>query len=100
MVWFGLEDSKFSTVSESVTKVGIELLGQLKKKIYNWSMTPVSVPLLKCHKDLWRVRGAAGNCCPSPPTFAPEKLHDAENFKEWKYLKSPSNLMVVKRLHS
>ena len=30
LVWFGLEGSKSRTVSKSVTKVGIELLGQLK----------------------------------------------------------------------
>ena len=60
-------------------------------------MTPVSVPLLKCHKDLWQRRGAAGNCWPlssshlcmvlciiepTQPTFAPEK-----NFRPQKLLK-------------
>ena len=57
----------------------------IKRKLINWSSkAPVSVPLLKCHKDLWRVRGPAGNC-PSPTTFAPEKtsqpqLHATEIF--------------------
>ena len=31
MISFGLEGSKFRTVSQSVSEVGIELLGQLKK---------------------------------------------------------------------
>ena len=32
MVWFGQNsEAEFNTVSESLTKVGIELLGQLKK---------------------------------------------------------------------
>ena len=30
LAWFGLEGSKSRTVGQSVTRVGIELLGQLK----------------------------------------------------------------------
>ena len=40
MVWWGPEGSKSTTMSQSVTKVGIELLGQLKNTYSNTKYSP------------------------------------------------------------
>ena len=59
MVWFGLEGSKSTTmsqsVSQSVTKVGIELLGQLKNRQFGPEGLPlfsivyfVTTPFINC----------------------------------------------------